>query len=67
MQFSAAGGDLVPERQVLGQIFELGAIAGLGLAAPVVDHADVSDASLVRPRDCAVAVVDTCSKRCRQR
>ena len=32
--------DVVPERQVLRQILELGAVAGLGLAAPLVDDAD---------------------------
>jgi hypothetical protein len=32
------GGDLVPERQVLGQVAELGAVAGLGPCLPLFDH-----------------------------
>ena len=33
-QVSAVADDLVPERQILGQILELGPIAGLGAAPP---------------------------------
>ncbi len=32
------GGDFAPERQIFGQVLELGAIAGLGAAGPLPDH-----------------------------
>src|SRR4051794_13339638 len=50
----AGGRDLRPERKILGQVIHLGAIAGLGLARPVVDHLD-RDGILARSDRRAVA------------
>ena len=44
-------GDLLPERQVLRQVLDLRAVAGLGLAAPLVDDADVQRLVLDRGRN----------------
>ena len=59
-----AGGDVVPERRVLRQILELGAVAGLGARR---DHSSIILIDWVSSKVRIAPLSRHASKRCRQR